>query len=426
MGLAFTGVRAAYGNRTVIFDVSFEAGSGELTAIVGPNGSGKTTLLRIAIGSLRPASGEVTFDGRSLISLSPAERARTVAVVRQDNRIDLPLTVTEIVLMGRAPHVGRWRRETTADIGICADSLQRVGASDLGGRIWGELSGGEQQKAAIARALAQQPRLLLLDEPTNHLDISHQHEVMGLARDLAHTDGLTVVAVLHDLNLAAAYADRMIVVSDGRIWMAGEPADVVTRDVIHQVYGVELEVRRHPLSGRPLVFTGARVRETVADGPGVHVVGGGGAAADILDALCWAGVRITFGPVNIGDHDWVRAREVGAETIDLPPFSPVTEDARQRALTAMRSSAGVIVAPAPFGPGNIASLTAVVEAQTAGIPVAIAGGTDPGRDWTGGQMSGLLDRLLDRGAVAIDDDMRSLSAWLDELKGSSRSRRTTH
>jgi iron complex transport system ATP-binding protein len=233
-------------------DVGLRVEAGTLCVIVGPNGAGKTTLLRAMAGLITPTRGEVTVNGRRLAGMPPAERARTIALLPQRPIAPTGITVREAVAWGRAPHVGRFARPNSADLRAVDEALARAGAGHLADRSVDALSGGEHQRAAIARALAQTPSVLLADEPTVHLDLGHQWEIMDLLRDLAR-EGLVVIAVLHDLNLAAAYADKMIMLHQGRLLAAGLPATVLSPDRIARAYGALVAVDVHPASGRPWI-----------------------------------------------------------------------------------------------------------------------------------------------------------------------------
>lgn len=245
--LAVEGVRYAIDGHTLLHGVDLTARPGETVGVVGPNGSGKTTLLRCVYGTLRPAGGRVLMDGADAAALGVKDRARRVAVVPQDASGAFGLTVREVVAMGRSPHKRFWEQDGPDDVRRVAEALETVGATAFADRRFDDLSGGERQRALVARALVQDPGLLALDEPTNHLDIRYQLEVLTLVRTLP----ATALLVLHDLNLAAAFCDRLYVMSEGRVAATGTPAEVLTEPLLERIYGVRTRIAVHPDTGRP-------------------------------------------------------------------------------------------------------------------------------------------------------------------------------
>jgi iron complex transport system ATP-binding protein len=249
-------LHVSYGDEPIVKGVSLEVANGELVAVVGPNGCGKTTLLRSLSRTLKPAKGAVYLDEREIFHFSGRELAREMAVVPQDGDVAFEFTVLETVLMGRSPHLGRFSIEGSHDLDIAREAMAQTSTLHIAERPVNHLSGGERQRVIIARALAQQPQVILLDEPTSHLDINFQVEVLELIKRLTREKGIAALAVLHDLNLAAHYCDRMILMKDGKIHCAGEPEDVLTADNVRQVYGVEVWIRNHPVSGQPYIIYG--------------------------------------------------------------------------------------------------------------------------------------------------------------------------
>jgi iron complex transport system ATP-binding protein len=258
---AVEGVSFAYplpdgGRREVLRSVDLTLARGELVAMVGTNGSGKTTLLRLLTGILRPDAGEVRFDGQGVSSWRRVDLARRVAVLPQ--QLDLPVgfRVAELVAMGRAPHARSLFASTEADERAIARALVEADALDLADRLADELSGGERQRVLVAMALAQEPDLLLLDEPTLHLDLAHQVALLSAIRRLRDQRGLTVLAVLHDLNLAAAFAPRVAVLDEGRVVADGAPNEVLSPDLVRRVFGVSVDEARTPDGRRHLALRG--------------------------------------------------------------------------------------------------------------------------------------------------------------------------
>jgi iron complex transport system ATP-binding protein len=236
----------------VLYDISLAAQAGQVLGLIGPNGAGKSTLLRAISGALRPASGGIRLGERDLVGMPAAERARLVSVVPQGVQLPEGFSVWEVVLMGRAPHLPRFGAESPRDREIARQAMLRTSTWSLGERWIGELSGGERQRVLLARALAQEPRVQLLDEATAHLDLKHQTATLDLARRLAHS-GLTVIAALHDLNLAALYADRLALLHEGALLTCDAPERVLTPAWLRRAYDVEAVVGAHPLYGTPLV-----------------------------------------------------------------------------------------------------------------------------------------------------------------------------
>ena len=251
--------RYPHGERDAVAGVSLDIAPGEMVALLGPNGSGKSTLLRLLLGALKPAQGDVALFDRAIDDWPREAVAREVGVVTQSEELSFPITVRELVAMGRYPHLGAWRREGTADRAAIARALERAELQELGTRSVLELSGGERQRARVARALAQEPRTLLLDEPSASLDIAHEMSLFELLAEL-RADGVTIVIVTHNLNVAARYADRLVLLDRGRIAAAGAPADVLTRQIIEPVYHWPVMIRHE--DGAPQVVPGRRRRQT--------------------------------------------------------------------------------------------------------------------------------------------------------------------
>jgi iron complex transport system ATP-binding protein len=240
--LAVESARYAYGRHEVIRGLTLAVGAGEMLAVAGPNGAGKSTLLGLLSGIRRPTAGRVALLGRDLASYRRREVARLIAVVPQETAVTFPFTVAEMVLMGRAPHLSGLGIEGAHDREVAERAMARTGVLPLAGRLLSELSGGERQRVVLARALAQEPRVLLLDEPTTHLDLRHAIDILELIRALNRDDGLTVVAVLHDLTMAAAYFRRMTLLKDGAVQVDGPPRAVLDEAILARVFEVQVRV----------------------------------------------------------------------------------------------------------------------------------------------------------------------------------------
>lgn len=254
MKVEATGVCYSYDARPALVGINTEIPSGSLTGIIGPNGSGKSTLLRILGAIARPDSGKVLYGGADISSMPPMHRARVVGAVLQDAGAQFGFPVKDIVEMGRFPYRGLFGRTNPDDKKAVDEAMEKAGVRHLAERPITALSSGEKQRAYIARALAQKPGALLLDEPTSHLDISYQLEVMEMLRRLSFS-GTTVAIVMHDLNLAGLYCERLIAMKSGRIAAEGTPDEVLTPENILEIYGVRALVENHPATSRPLIIT---------------------------------------------------------------------------------------------------------------------------------------------------------------------------
>ena len=260
------GLGYAYGRRAVLNEVELSADPGEVVGLVGPNGSGKSTLLRILSGVLDGYDGEACVDGREVSELARRELAVLLAVVPQEPTFSFPFTALEIVLMGRHPHLAGLAFESERDVALAREALERCGAGKLAERPIQQLSAGERQRVVFAKALAQQPRALLLDEPASFLDIRHQVELYDIVREQAQQNGRTVLTVLHDLNLAAEYCDRIYLLQQGRIVAGGATESVLTYANLTRVFETEVYVDTHDLTGRLLILPlSGRVRSRLAD-----------------------------------------------------------------------------------------------------------------------------------------------------------------
>lgn len=256
--LKIENLSVSYGARRVLRAISLDLQAGEVLALIGPNGAGKSTLVRAASGVIPVQAGRVGVNGDDLLALSAMRRARYLAVVPQATSLPPAFTAWETVLLGRTPYLNFLGQVSTKDEEIARQALQKVDAFDLAERRVGELSGGEQQRVLLARALAQSTPILLLDEPTVHLDLQHQVALMEIVRSLAHNDNLAVLIALHDLNLAARYADRVALLVAGEIKAAGTPRQVLTPEIISKAYNLPVQVIPHPYADVPLVLPDSR------------------------------------------------------------------------------------------------------------------------------------------------------------------------
>ena len=245
--LATQNLGCALGKYPILNGVDLEVPEGEMMALVGPNGTGKSTLLRTLAGLLPIQSGRVLVAGRDLVKLSPLERARTLAMVGQQEETPADLRVAEVVALGLLPHRPPWSGGGRKERNAVAEALEQVSMTAYANRGFHQLSGGEQRRVLLARGLAQHTELLLLDEPTNHLDIRHQHALLRMVRGL----GRTVIAAIHDLDLAATYFDHIVVLNDGGVAADGKPSEVLTPELVGDVFGMAASMVTDPATGEP-------------------------------------------------------------------------------------------------------------------------------------------------------------------------------
>ncbi|HMM22738.1 MAG TPA: ABC transporter ATP-binding protein [Selenomonadales bacterium] len=251
--LSAENLSVGFGQKVIIHNLSLAVEKGEILSVVGPNGSGKSTLLKALSRNLKPQSGAVRLDGRSIQSFSAQKLACQMAILHQGSRSPADLTVRDLVEHGRFPYQHWWRGRKEEDRKIVEWALEQTGLRDLAARQVSTLSGGEQQRAWIAMALAQKPRLLLLDEPTTYLDIAHQLEILELIVHLNREQGISIIMVLHDMNYAARYSDTVAVLRQGKLYAAGAPAEIITPAMLREVFGVEADIWLDG-QGRPVCF----------------------------------------------------------------------------------------------------------------------------------------------------------------------------
>lgn len=369
--LALDRVTYAYGARVALRAVSLRVGPGEVVGLLGPNGAGKSTLIRLAAGTIAPSSGRIALWGDLLARLDRAEVARRVAVVPQEFSVQFAYTVRQIVALGRLPHTGllhipRPADEAAVDVALAATNLEA-----FADRIFNELSGGERQRVLVALALAQDARLILLDEPTAHLDIKHQIAVLELLRALNRERGLTIVAALHDLNLAARFFPRLVLLQQ-EVVADGPPAAVLDGALLSRVYATPVRVGILRGEAHLSVLPPGEARGAPPIAPArIHVIAGGGSGELLMRALADAAIPFTAGPLNIGDSDQVLAERLAVTCLMEPPFAPVSTAGLAAARDLMRRAGTVVIAPIALGHGNVALLDAALEALSAGTAILL-------------------------------------------------------
>jgi len=411
--LSVHGLTVSYAAHTVLRDVSFDVPQGDLVVVLGPNGAGKTTLLRTIAKVVSPKVGVVLLDGRDIAKLPVRQLMKTLSVVPQSEESVFSFTVQDIVAMGRTPHLPPLAPLSQRDWQIIREAMEATDVWELRDRLFTELSGGEQRRVLIAKALAQEPQLLLLDEPTANLDLHYQLEVVELIQRLNRERGITVLAVLHDLNLAAMLGQRFILMHKGRIYAVGNADEVLTPQNIQQVYGVPVVVTRHPLNGKPIILLAERRIPTLR-GVKVHVVCGGGTGSEVMAMLTAAGCQVTAGALNRGDSDFEAAQLLGISVVEEQPFMPISQEAFERTKEMIASAEVVVLTDVPFGWGNIVNLKAILEASK-GLVVVFNPETIAERDFVNGEASTLLQQIFATKQVVSVHSLSELQRLLVNL-----------
>jgi len=411
-------LKLTYDTEPILDGTEFKVERGDLVALLGANGAGKSTLLRCISRILQPDAGHILIDGQELKEFNNRETARLMAVVPQETTADFDFTVEDIVMMGRFPYLHRFKKESDNDLEIVRQSMEMTGVSHLADRSIAALSGGEKQRVVMARAVAQQPRILLLDEPTANLDIGYQSMLLELAARLNKEEQVTVIAAIHDINLAVHHFNRFILLAEGRVLAAGRAEEVITADNIKKSYGVQASIFRHPLHGVLQVSViNNRRSHNKSGSKRVHVIGGGEEALPTLELLSQKGFNLSVGPVSSQDSGCRFAHFHGLPVIIVPPFTTMNSDHRSEHLRLLRQAELIVIPPIPFGEGNLPIFEEVDIVLDEGKTVCLI---DPekieSRDYSAGKAKQVMRCLIDKGAVALKD-IEELESYLSMNHG---------
>ena len=402
MLLNVNGVECRYGSTKILENVSLSVKEGDFVGILGPNGSGKSTLLKSIGRTLKPSKGAVLLNDKDIYSLKSIDVAKQLAVVPQDNAISFNFSALEVVMMGRSPHLTRFEMESEKDMAITRKVMTLTNTWHLAQRPINELSGGERQRVIIARALAQEPKVLLLDEPLTYLDIINQLEVMDLIKSLCVSEGLIVITVIHDLNLAARYCNYALLLKKGCVYAAGSLDKVMTSENIKSVFQVDAIVKRNPVTNSLYIIPLSPPKSCPPRNCSIHLISGAGTGTVLMKALQEEGYRLTAGVLNVLDTDFETTEFLNIPVISEAPFSPITEKTRSSNFDLMTKASMIVITSVPFGYGNISNLESAFEAVKLGIQTYVIE-EEPieGRDFTGGKATALMHQLKQHGAVFI-------------------------
>lgn len=394
----------SYTRKPVVNDVSLEVKKGEFMSILGPNGSGKSTLLKTLSHIYIPDSGEIVLMGKPLDTYKRKEIAQRIAMVPQDTSLDFEFTVEEVVLMGRHPFLGRFGKEDVLDMDLAYEAMERTNTLHIKDSLITEISGGERQRVFIAKALAQNTSIMLLDEPTSHLDINHQIEILELLKRLNSEKELAIVLVIHDINLAARYSDRILLMKDGEIVDQGSPETVITPESIENTYGMKVVVETNRYTGHVTV-TPIEVKRRLlgSERKRIHIIGGGGTSLELMNTLNQEGHYLSLGVINVGDSDWQHAKALRLQVIEEKPFSGISEKSTKKAFEKIMDSDIVVISPTPIGSGNLINLQLAMDALDKGIKVIRILRPVGEYDFTGGEAERLMKEMRLKGLVEVSE-----------------------
>jgi iron complex transport system ATP-binding protein len=414
--LTIGGVDVSYGSVDILKNVNFEVKSGQFLGILGPNGSGKTTLLKSISRVLKPKRGSILLGDKDIYEMKNVDVAKQLAVVPQEAPMTFDFTALEVVLMGRNPHMSRFKMEDKKDIEIAKHAMEITHTWEFADRSIVELSGGERQRVIIARALTQEPQILLLDEPTTHLDISNQLEIMDLIKHLCETKKLLIVAVFHDFNLAARYCDSIILLKDGEIVALGKSEETLTSKNVKKVFSVDTIVKRHPITSELHVVPISRSIILQQKSLLVHLICGAGTGSPIMKTLLDEGYRVSAGVLNLLDTDQETAQLLEIPTTNEAPFSPITDEPYKTNLKMISQADVLVVTPTQFGDGNLRNLEAAEIALENGITtILVEDGPIEERDFTQGKATEYFKRLRNKGATSVKS-IKELVQFIDALE----------
>ena len=386
----------AYDEDLVLKSINLEFVKSGFTSIVGPNGSGKSTLLKQISGILKPSQGSLIINGANIETINKKDIAKLMAVVPQNTALEFDYKVMDVVLMGRYPYISRFKGETPKDREIAIQNMKYTNTYQFKDRSFNQLSGGERQRVILAQALTQQPKILLLDEPISHLDLQHQIEIMTLIKKLSMDQELTVVAVLHDLNIAAAYSDFIIMLKDGELSSQGTPVETFTTQNIRSVFNINVEVEVSAHTNKPYIYAITR-HEIKKNSVRVHVICGGGSGSDIISNLFHSGFEVSAGVLSIGDLDWKVSKDFELKVAEDIPFTRISDDAYSINKKLAAEADYIVVTDFYIGKANIRNIEVLLEVELESKPILILGDDSIAqRDITEGVTLSLYNKIKSR------------------------------
>lgn len=406
----------SYELKKVLDQIDMNIKEGSFFCIVGPNGSGKSTLLKVISAALKPQKGVVYLEGRNINQMKNRSIAKLLSFVPQNTSLEFDFKVSDVVLMGRYPYVNKLSGETQADLEIAEKAMQYTNTTHLRNRSFMELSGGERQRVILAQALAQEPEILILDEPVSHLDLQHQVEILNLIKKMCVDKKLTAITVLHDLNMASAYSDYIVMMKEGEVKRQGTPFETLTTANIKEIFSTDVYVSVSPVGNKPYIYALTRTN-IEKKGILVHVICGGGSGSNIISKLHSEGFELSCGVLAIGDLDWKISKENDVKIAEEVPFVGISEEAYAKNKELALESDIIVLTGLYFGKSNERNLELLLERELEGKPLFILeDGSFTDRDYTGGTALQIYERLKGRD-YAILAESKTLSEEILKVVG---------
>ncbi|HCX65713.1 MAG TPA: ABC transporter [Eubacteriaceae bacterium] len=418
--LSMKDVKVAYGDHIVLDNFNVDIAQGEFVGIIGPNGTGKSTLIKAITKIIEAKEGTIYIDGKNNRDLSRKERAKLVSVVPQEFTIDFDFNSYDIVMMGRNPHYTR-NSDAKKDHEIVKNAMMVTNTWKFKERMFNEMSGGERQRVIIARAIAQETKMILLDEPTSHLDIHHQLEVLELIKKLKDEKNITVLAVLHDINMAARFSDRLVLLHEKKVMVDGAPEEVISKKHLGKVYEMEMVVRTNKLLSTKEVVPIRVLKEyIIPEDVHIHVISGGGCGEEIIERLNSMGAHLSCGVLNKGDSDWEMCKMLGIDCIEEVPFSPIQDITHELHKERIKNvDAVLVVSDVPFGSGNLRNLEVLMQFKK---PIYMLRRTEP-YDYTEGEASALMGELEKKANFQY---VKNIQEFIQKISEGAKNEKTEH
>lgn len=416
------GLSFGYDLKRVLEQIDMSISKGSFFCLVGPNGSGKSTLLKLISAAMKPEKGVVYLEGRNIDMMKNRDIAKLVSFVPQNTALEFDFKVIDVVLMGRYPYISKLRGETREDVEIAEKAMLYTNTAHLRDRSFMELSGGERQRVILAQALAQEPEVLILDEPVSHLDLQHQVEILNLIKKMCADKKLTSVTVLHDLNMASAYGDYIVMLKDGRIRVQGTPFETLTVSNIKEVFNTDVYISVSPVGNKPYIYahTSPGIEKK---GLRVHIICGGGSGSGLIGRLHDEGFDISSGVLTIGDLDWKLSKENDALMAEEVPFVGISQEAYDRNLELAAGADVIVLAALYVGKSNLRNIELLNEIALEGKPLFILEDMSFGdRDFTGGAAMELYGIIKARGTSILTDSKSLVEEILKAVDANGKSK----